>query len=557
MTETPESQPLIEPQEALRPDSLLADLREGRRQEAADRSEHYMRQSINGIDQIAEPDTMVSRVKTNGYDYDAYRIDMQTLISFEAIGVDTDKILEAAEYAADPPAEQLAAVTVGDTQVEVTRLGRGVAIRMKREGSKDEPSADVRGAVSRRFTASPAHQALHALNERLQRDESLPDAATTGWFDPRTDGLGTLAFLERLGFIGDPHKLAADMKAGAQPDELVGRVLDAAPAHIRRTETQNEALYIWGRGIHRYLAVDKHHGHWRYAVRQDRAINYLEEADQSPETTAVPFIETEAAREMLKWMGERGMMFAPAVQREMMRTGSADRYGSIYTQLSREVAKWVNDPERVAVENLFVPYDPEYHATRLLDKTEHIRAAEKPDDYPEKLADVRKQLAEIDTEAFGRPAAVLFGMVKEVLNRTERTSDLPVTESRIEIKDGACFDVMAYYLGASGRRPMSGASDDLRKVDIGGVPLLEKTLGAHTYLTLSETTFNGVKLPAGALLSRADDGNWAFLRLTPFVFEDEKDQASLGSEIAKALSNEQAAVRRIGGISLRHLESAV
>jgi hypothetical protein len=157
----------------------------------------------------------------------------------------------------------------------------------------------------------------------------------------------------------------------------------------------------------------------------------------------------------------------------------------------------------------------------------------------------------------GEAAAAILSMVQDLIARDhqqEIASQLPVTNQDISMKDGACFDVATYYIGAAGGT--AEYPDWLKQANHNGVNMLEKTSGSKTLLTTEPIVFNGVKLPKGALFKRTSDG-YAVLRLTPFSFDNPVDQLASGSEVTKAVVQQRIALQKVGGYTLdKLLESA-
>jgi hypothetical protein len=224
----------------------------------------------------------------------------------------------------------------------------------------------------------------------------------------------------------------------------------------------------------------------------------------------------------------------------MTRIGSADRFGSIYTQMSREVAKWILSPDRTVVENLF----------------------EAADDEADVSARDLLQAAPVD-HVDASPSQTLLRLAQQASdpNRQMVPSALPVTNQYVEMQDKACFDVFQYYLGAA-EMSESYAPGSLRHASVSSpdgveTKLLEKHYGGETVMLTDETWFNGIKLPQGSLLRRFDDG-YAFLRLTPFTFDRSSDREAFGSEIKKAEQYNEWVIRQGGEVALQRLiEAAV
>jgi hypothetical protein len=98
----------------------------------------------------------------------------------------------------------------------------------------------------------------------------------------------------------------------------------------------------------------------------------------------------------------------------------------------------------------------------------------------------------------------------------------------IEVSDGACFDVSTYYCQAL-------RYGQLYLKLINGKAFLLKTHGARTLINLRPIWFNGINLPKGSLFTMTDENEFAFLRLTPFMFDNREDMISaFGTEVIKA-----------------------
>ena len=246
-------------------------------------------------------------------------------------------------------------------------------------------------------------------------------------------------------------------------------------------------------------------------------------------------------------------MLHPKIQEEIMKPGSADRYGSVYTQITRELAKWINDPSRFKLSELIVPYDESFSGRNLRGQGGSDGYDYHPNAETEnREEDARKLWTQANTQPTSSEAAnTLINLVNGVLERQQNkdfSSDLAVTKTQIRIKDGACFDVLNYYLGAANNVDLN--PNYLSKfVAENNVKLLKKTMGSHTFLSTDPIVFNGVKLPKGALFTKTDDG-WALLRLTPFSFDQANDQKAFGTEIDKAYLIQKDTVNFVGGIAI-------
>jgi hypothetical protein len=518
----------------------LAALQLGRFNSAVASSDKLLRSTFTH-DRIQNPQVEVTKVRNDGFEHYMPSFTANNLIGLEALGVDVPQALDTVRQSPrsyDAPQQTILTHRSGNEQLEVLVHENAFKLKFNIDGvESDYSNTDVpTGAnelVKQRFAQSPAHQALARANQQLKQADETPHGFIMESFDPTIDPIGTLAFLEDIGMTSG---LDYRFREGMTAAELLENV--GACAAYGVTQTENEATHIfdweqeWTGGVLKSLTIDKQTGAYQFEVVQDPAARYLEQGNQTQER-AVPFIETECARELCSVLDNAGLMFHPQLQSEMMDLGEADRYGSIYTQLSREVAKWVDNPDRTALRNVFVPAE----AARDYDADDGEQA-------------VRQRWAAVPHTAHGEAATTLLGMIDSSLARVpgaEQPSDLPVTHKEVKIRDGACFDVTSYYIGAAGGR------NGLRTIDEGGVKLLEKTMGSHTFMSTEPLVFNGVQLPKGALFNKNDDG-YAFTRLTMFAFDNPADQIAVaGSELAKTQASEEQTLRAIGGTTLNHL----
>lgn len=287
---------------------------------------------------------------------------------------------------------------------------------------------------------------------------------------------------------------------------------------------------------------------------------YQEHAHNMPTAESIPFIETECAYDFFVALDEAGLrLHSLEIEAEMIAVDKAESSGSVYTTISRELAKWVNRDEKICIDNLFALKTEEAKTTpySMFDSLYDAEAAWEYGQYNMRDFDtfpkeeVKERLLSIDTTPMGEAAKTLFDLAQGALSRTdapcEDVTELSVTNSDIRLYKGTCSDVASYYIGA---RDLQGL---LQNVEHDGVPMLEKLHGEHTFMLQRETILNGVQLPKGTLMQRGDDGGWAMLRLTPFCFDTQNDQLVFGSELEKAKQRHGIIIRGLGGTSLKHL----
>lgn len=252
---------------------------------------------------------------------------------------------------------------------------------------------------------------------------------------------------------------------------------------------------------------------WKMAVIPNIDTYLLEKANQSPNSKCKSFINRPTGEALVAAVENADLQFAPDFEKFILTNHSndfEDRYGGAYSQISRVLAKVIGTGEIDKLSSLFVSVDGSQPTLEQL-----------------------KKICELDTSDAGFKA--LQTVIKDTLVALNNRGsiDQKMTKARVSIKAGACFDVASYYSQALDLRK-------LRATEIHGVKFFEKTHGAHTFINLEPMNFGGVMLPKGSLFTLADDGGLAFLRFTPFMFDNRDDMVSaFGSEVIKAESNRE------------------
>ncbi len=537
-------------------------LRQGRIELASLKSANQFR-AVFATNKIDNPDVNITRVNVSTFGFDCNLLGPNDFVALDGLGVDTGD-LSAKLSSPENYDDKIADIDVDDEHIKIDQRGSGLVLYFQKDGYEDALGSNVhpkliRDLVSRRFANSPGHAELHKIHSLLADTVDVPQEVSTSPFDPDQDPMASLAFLVDVGLLNSPYSLTKDLASGKTPSEIRDGLLATVPEHRAViTETEDKRIYTWGIGVVKQLTIDNKTGTYSFSVKQDPAANYPEQANQSSHTE-IPFIDTECASELCGLLDASGLMFHPSFQAKMMDLKQADRYGSIYTEISRKIAKWINRPEGLTLSSLFVPANPEYTGIKLAEKMKfdtEMAVYQYQDSIGDvnNEEDVRKLWQAANRSVKGEAANVLVDMINGSLDRGDNPdSDLEVTGHDVKIRDGACFDVIAYYLGAA-THPFGKAG--LVKTTVNEVDLLEKTYGSPTFLSTVPIVFNGVKLPKGSLFTKNEDG-WAFLRTTVFAFDEPADQIAVaGSEMAKALANQADAAREIGGTSLANLVEA-
>ena len=512
-----------------------------------------LRSLAYGADQISQPVGTLAKMDP-AYSTDMGILSPSDLVAFDAIGMDVAVI--AGGVTRMNSGESIAEKTLDDgTEVAVHALG-GERSVVSVHLAPDSPIERAGWALSRRskllndvikkrFSQSPAHQSLHMAAEQATHIDATTQHVSLEPFSPRIDPLGTLAFFSGIGFPVDTyHSTGRAMARGETPAQVLEGLLQRASQLEQTVNHDGSMITEWesSAGVKTRIFYDTQDDKMTVTFAGQPERYYAEKANQSSEMST-PFIETKCFEELSAVLARHNLGFSPALEEEMLSTNQADRYGSVYTQISRELARWVNSPTSASPHKLFALQERDSDASAGFPERDEMSI----DEVDQRIKDV---LTEISLEGLGEASRALLDLAQQALSAPRSGTTLPLTQRPIDVTKGACFDVTGYYVSAA----LETGRQGIAPIEVAGVPMLEKNIGAHTYMLTEETLFNGVRLPKGALMGRLSDEGWAFLRLTSFTFDSEDDKQVFDAEIRKAVvNNELRAGRKLGEVSLRFL----
>ncbi len=234
-------------------------------------------------------------------------------------------------------------------------------------------------------------------------------------------------------------------------------------------------------------ATDLTSASFRLGVEIDEARAGLEFGFEG--SVAEPFIQSKTATEFINTTTQQGLQ--PTEHLQALLAGSKDavdrRYGNSYSELGREIAKYVNDPTR--------------SAARLFEGDETT---------------VRQTLAEMDTQNLtSDPAKVVLGLLSQTMGRLPEAaadSSIPVYEGRVHMKDMSCKDVENAYAEGTDLRTLT-------LQPVGNTVMAVRQKGeARSAINLEPVRYKGVDLPAGSLF-QVHDGEFMFVRPTAMQFD--------------------------------------
>lgn len=526
-------------------EQILAELRAERWHNAEELSSRAMSRAIAQLDRSNEPNVTPLDKNVGFFPY-MTALSPAEAIALEGVGIDPVVLVPKSDQSEKAPANlEPSDVFTGTHEVKGEFAVGGAKLvveqepyetntfsyRVVAENEADEASLrdGLHDRIGKAFADRPAYQKVH---EVVGAAGENPDAISVK-LHLNEDPKGVLSVLADAGlFRWSNAQIQQQILQGrlTVKDAIVEAVEERAQKDGIESGDFIRASYI--DGVKHTIFLDKHTGEISLTLEQQPENYYVERANQWHEMSPA-FIDTPYAKELFDLLAAEGLTVSKGVHHEMTRAGDAARFGSIYTQLTREVAKWVATPARTKTSRLVA----------LQESRLGVQGEEPEDDQEGKLRDA---LGKIQTDGASEPVRVLLEMMQEAIARTSFTSDLNVTNEQVHISKSACFDVMTYYLGGATKQGIHAFEEN-------GVHMLEKTYGGNTFLTLEPIMFNGVKLPKGALFSKADDEGWFFQRLTPFTFDAPADAAVFGSEVAKTKDIEKDSIAQLGGFSLARL----
>jgi hypothetical protein len=246
---------------------------------------------------------------------------------------------------------------------------------------------------------------------------------------------------------------------------------------------------------------------WQLQIISQVEQQMMEVANQSYPSRCEAFIKRPTGQVLIEALEYAGLKFSRNFENFLTMNKNSifsDRYGGPYTHISRLLAKvlWSRDLDKVA--DIFVNQKNDQASLEELNLLADYPNADKAFS---SLQDILSQLLDRDIG--------------------DKSSDIEVLLTAIDVSDGACFDVSTYYCQAM-------RCGQLYLKLINGKAFLLKTHGARTLINLQEIWFNGIHLPKGSLFTVTGDNKFAFLRLTPFMFDNREDMLSaFGTEVIK------------------------
>jgi hypothetical protein len=222
-----------------------------------------------------------------------------------------------------------------------------------------------------------------------------------------------------------------------------------------------------------------------------------------------PLAETAFTGEFTRILDQAGLMPSQRILDSLAEVGSIEkRYGHGYAELTRELAKLVNDSSR-SLSSFFDGQESELlNRVSALGDTAHPAAQA-----------VVSILRDVAQNRLGQ-------------SNTSGHPEIVLSKERVEIRDGSCKDI-EIYIDVSNRETEDGL-------------MRWSSYKRPTLVTKQPVMINGVTLPTGSLLLKNDDG-YLFMRITSYAFDEPVAREVFG---AQYVENDQHGNGRMNAASL-------
>jgi len=473
---------------------------EGKLAELAERKfRNLLVYKVNQLSQYqlsAFPDELPTPMRDNA-------VTLQSVFELDAVGMLSDVL--------STPVGQSQTYNKLGAQYRVERLSdANYGMSISQMDDLDEVVTGLRETV----LLNEISQAFLRVALQLMRDTSrFEDNQSFSLVD---QPLTTAVVFEQLGLFGIYAPKLRPEEVHDIQQTAINRILQAGErrANLHSDGTVNSINCSFGEGILlRFIPDDPAttvdtlaQSSWRLMGEKDLDPLLKEKGNQAPSVKCESFIHRSTGQAIIVAMERAGLRFSADFEQFVVSSRSHEydeRYGGVYTQLSRVFAKCIWSGSIDRLKNVFVS------ATGAPPSVDELWL-----------------LAEHETENEG--VRHIQALLAQILNNPSDQSEIEPTETQVKIQNGACFDVTSYYCQA-----VSQNKTYARKIN--GKPFLLKTHGSNTLMNAEPIMFKGINLPRGSLFTIGGDGKLAFLRFTPFMFDTREDMvSSFGTEVLKA-----------------------
>ena len=392
-------------------EQMLAEFRAERWQNAENLSSHAMSRALRRIDRISQPD--VTPLDKN-VDFVPYMTSLSPaeVIALEGVGIDPTVLVPKPQQAENMLSKP-ELLDVSSTYKEKGFFALGTAklvveqetyetntfsYRILSDNETDKASlrSYLQNRIGEAFAERPAYQRVH---EVVTKGGDAPDSVSIT-LNIDEDAQGVLSVMADVGLFRWNNAQVQEriLQGKITPKEAIAQELtDRAKKSGVDSADFTKATY--DDGVKYTLFLDKHTGDISVTLEQQPADYYVERANQWHETSEA-FIDTKCAGELFDLLAAQGLTVSKGVRHEMTRAGEAARFGSIYTQLTREIAKWIGHPnhKRTIVSNLLA----------MQNSSQESDQGDGQDQEPL----VREALLKIKPDAISEPTRVLVEMMQ-------------------------------------------------------------------------------------------------------------------------------------------------
>lgn len=422
-------------------------------------------------------------------------------------------------------------ITEGDTLDDATsevvwetqENQNGPLLRMRfndPEGALRKSSEEVRNELNKPFAlmAEELRQGATEVisNQSFSLGESGQEDIVFSFMDRTSLSAKNPSFI-RAKFVEGLYALPVHLptEAGGPMQSGEGVYFDEGGnlTKILREVPRNSGIYR-GMYFEPNTKVDPTQANFRLGIEIDTERATMERSANA-DILAEPFLTTETGQALVQVIDNAGLGPSSKLANVLaeQHQGSSDydkRYGGSYSELSREIAKFINNPVR-NLESMFAGDEDQ----------------------------IRQSLESIDASSIdNEPTKVLVSMLQASINRTQADitrSDIPVFEGTISMRDKSCKDAEAYYLGSLDQSSKYSVSE------VEGKSMLHKHFGGETSINLEPIVYKCVEIPAGGLFQRHEDeqGNisYAFVRMTSFAFSEHDAKDAFTWQYTETMKN--------------------
>lgn len=228
----------------------------------------------------------------------------------------------------------------------------------------EEADTKIAEVLKDRRLESPVFELIEgALTESEVMDTLPEEGVTIGYIAPEKDIHGILQLLTDIGMINVLHvpKIYEKLSEGMSAIEVIQLYLQYGP---NRVVCKADGVHFSrGGALGSWVHINSEAGEVGVGFAPNVSEQYYSESGYFDEELRKPFLDTDCGKELVSVLEEQGLMLHSRWVEAM--TFSFDRDSeeesssntSVYAELTRKVAKWINRPDAFHIEEMFTTLD--------------------------------------------------------------------------------------------------------------------------------------------------------------------------------------------------------